>query len=317
MLITSHYIKVRKRKMYAVFLLFFLLTSGEVLGQIIKPLYDHLRGNQADSSLVVMPETENYASILILVPSMNESPRNVLSNTEIPIQLARQGMLCVIPSFSFGNNYLGVLDCEQFEFNLLIDFIVGEFNLRQKKFYLGGFSTGGTFVIKYAESTLGNASLIKPNAVFAIDPPLDFERLYYALSRNIDLAKNNLSTAAILKSRIQRDFGGHPKLAPDLYFQKSPYSRSDTTQSAVKKLIHIPIMLFSSADAGWFLQNRRTDVYSMNLFDCSGLIADLRRLGSNDAFLTVAHPSANHQVQTPHSWNIAESVAISTFLSRY
>lgn len=116
-------------------------------------------------------------------------PKDVLIQTDIPKYAATKGILSIMPVLKTGGLYFGSDMASQQSLKEMIDFVVNKYQLKDKDFYIGGFSIGGTCVVKYSELAVQKNYPIKPKAVFAIDPPLDWQRDYNAAKRVVRLSK--------------------------------------------------------------------------------------------------------------------------------
>ncbi|MBS7787870.1 hypothetical protein KIH23_11240 [Flavobacterium sp. CYK-55] len=85
--------------------------------------------------------------------------------------------------------------------------------------------------------------------------------------------------------RIEKEIKGTPKTALENFYANSPYSFSDTTQSAIKNLIKTPIMHICEPDIQWGLKERGYDLSCNNIKDHSAMINELHRLGNTNAVL--------------------------------
>jgi hypothetical protein len=189
----------------------------------------------------------------------------------------------------------------------MIKEVASKYNLKDLPFYVGGFSIGGSCAIKFAQ----NAST-KPNAVFAIDPPLDFERFYNSAKRDLRLSKANEANEEFLYmiKRLEKEANGSPEESLKNYYALSPYSFSDTSQTSIKKIVDMPLRIYSEPDIDWWLKERGLDFTSMNVTDCSAMINELNRLGNNNATLIIAHNKGFRKPDNrrhPHSWSIVDN----------
>ena len=183
--------------------------------------------------------------------------------------------------------------------------------MKGKDFYIGGFSIGGTCAVKYSELAVQKNYPIKPKAVFAVDPPLDWERFYNAAKRVVRLSNpaqiNGEVTYFI--NRIKKEMSGTPKNALQNFYSNSPYSFSDTTQRAIKNLIKTPIRIISEPDIQWWLGQRGYDLDYINIIDQTRMINELQRLGNNKAILVTTTDKGYRKPNNnkhPHSWSIAD-----------
>jgi hypothetical protein len=129
---------------------------------------------------IIYPQKLPWTGYLFLIPGFGETAEDVLQQTDLPKKLAQSGILTIIPTFQDGVLSLGVDSLSQQTFDRILKDATSKHKLLDLKFYVGGFSIGGSCAIKYVEN-----STVKPTAVFAIDPPLDWERFYNSSKRNI------------------------------------------------------------------------------------------------------------------------------------
>ena len=265
--------------------------------------------NQSDSLsnfyITVSPQKLPTTGFMFLIPGFNEAPQHVLLHTDIPKVAAEKGILTIIPTFKTGSQSFGIDNATQTSFKEIFNDVVKRKSLTGLKFYLGGFSIGGSCAIKFAENVT-----VKPSAVFAIDSPLDFERFYKAKKREVRLSGNdriNEETVYFIK-RIEKEMGGIP-INNKSFFKLSPYSFNDTGQKAIRNLITVPLRLYSEPDIDWWLEERGTDYYGINILDQSAMINELNKLGNNKATLVVTLNKGYRKPDNrrhPHSWSIAE-----------
>lgn len=231
---------------------------------------------------IIYPPKLPWTGYLFFVPGFGETAENVLHQTDLPKKLVQNGILTIIPTFQDGVLSFGVDSLSQQTFDRILTDVTSKHKLIDQKFYVGGFSIGGSCAIKYAQN-----STIKPTAVFAIDPPLDFERFYNSAKRDIRLSKDieaNQENVYMI-DRLEKETGGSPTTNLTQYYNISPYSFSDTTQRAIKKLTKTPLRIYTEPDINWWLKERGADFTSMNATECSAMINELNRLGNQNAEL--------------------------------
>jgi hypothetical protein len=248
---------------------------------------------------------------MFLVPGMFQKPQDVLQQTTLPKIAAQKGILTIIPTFKTGISSLGIDSATQASFLHILQEVTSRHKLIDQPFYVGGFSIGGTCALKYAELALSNQYSIKPAAVFAIDSPLDFERMYNTSVKEKRVAGTNkdlLAEITYMLKRFETEFGGAPADFLSVYYQGSPYSFSDTTQQAIKPLINLPIRLYTEPDIAWWLNNG-VDYSGMNAFDMAAMVNDLKRLGSKNITLITTTNKGYRKPDNqrhPHSWSIVD-----------
>jgi len=256
---------------------------------------------------IIYPPKLPWTGYLFLIPGFGETADNVLQQTDLPKKLAQNGILTIIPTFQDGVFSFGVDSLSQQSFDKILKDVTSKHKLMDQKFYVGGFSIGGSCAIKYAE----NPS-IKPSAVFAIDPPLDFERFYNSAKRDIRLSKDNEANQenVYMIKRLEKETGGSPTTNLIEYYNISPYSFSDTTQRAIKKLTKMPLRIYTEPDINWWLKERGADFTSMNATECSAMINELNRLENKNAELITTQNEGYRKPDNrrhPHSWSIVDN----------
>jgi len=256
---------------------------------------------------IIYPPKLPWTGYIFLIPGFGENSESVLQQTDLPNKLAQNGILTIIPTFQDGVLSFGVDSLSQQTFARILKDVTSKHKLIDQKFYVGGFSIGGSCAIKYAEN-----STIKPTAVFAIDPPLDFERFYNSAKRDMRLSKNNEANQEniYMVDRLEKETGGNPKTNLAEYYKLSPYSFSDTTQTAIKKLIDTPLRIYTEPDVDWWLRERNADLTNMNATECSAMINELNKLGNQNAELITTHSKGYRKPNNkrhPHSWSIVDN----------
>lgn len=256
---------------------------------------------------IIYPPKLPWTGYIFLIPGFGETAEKVLQQTDLPNKLALNGILTIIPTFQDGVLSFGVDSLSQQTFDRILKDVISKHKLIDQKFYVGGFSIGGSCVIKFAEN-----STIKPQAVFAIDPPLDFERFYNSAKRDIRLSKDNEANQenVYMIDRLEKETGGSPRTNLTEYYNLSPYSFSDTTQTAIKKLTNVPLRIYTEPDISWWMKERSADYTSMNSTECSALINELNRLGNENAALITTQNKGYRKPDNsrhPHSWSIVDN----------
>jgi esterase/lipase len=261
--------------------------------------------------VAVFPEKVAIKSFMVLLDGFGNSPKDVLTQTEIPKYASQHGILTIIPILKTGSTYFGSDSSSQESLHEIIKLVVNKYQLKEKDFFIGGFSIGGTCAVKYAELSIQNNHQIQPKGVFAIASPLDWERYYNAAQRVVRLSNSDKVNPEVfyMIDRIEKEMKGTPKTALENFYSHSPYSFSDTIQTAIKYLIKTPIMLISEPDMEWWLNERGYDNSYNNVTDHVAMINELQRLGNKNAILITTTDKGfrkpNH-IRHPHSWSIAE-----------
>jgi len=296
-----------------------LFTSIISFGQRIETVYLNAKDSTTNMFIAVVPENGKVKSFMVLLDGFGNSPQDVLFQTDIPKYGSQQGILTIIPLLKTGPKYFGSDSGSQQSLKEIINLVVDKYQLKGKDLYIGGFSIGGTSAVKYAELSIQKNYSVKPKAVFAIDPPLDWERYYNGAKRVVRLSNPSKVNGEIfyMLNRIEKEMKGTPKAALKNFYAHSPYSFSDTTQRAIKNLIKTPIMIISEPDIQWWLKERGYDYTYNNIIDHTAMINELQRLGNKNAFLVITSNMGYRQpnnMRHPHSWSIANPKQVINWL---
>jgi hypothetical protein len=283
-----------------------------------------LNPNDSTSNMFVamLPEDGQVNACLFLLNGFGSKPEDAFNQTDIPKYAAKKGIMTVVPLFKTGASFFGSDDASQQSLKEIIELVFSQYKLQNKDFFIGGFSIGGTCAVKYAELAVQNNYPIQPEAVFAIASPLDWERYYHAAKRVVRLSKPEKVNQEVfyMLNRIEEEMKGSPQIALVNYYKQSPYSFSDTTQSAVKNLINIPIMLISEPDIQWWLKERGYDLSYNNVMDHVAMINELQKLGNPNAVLVTTSEKGYRKPDNqrhPHAWSIAEPEMLIKWLQHF
>lgn len=300
----------------------FLLTifiSNASYGQRTETVYLNEKDSTSNMYIAVFPKNEIVKSFIVLLDGFGNSPNSALSQTKIPKFAAKNGILTIMPVLKTGSTYWGSDKASQESLKEIILLVVSKYQLKGKDFYIGGFGIGGTCAVKYSELAVQENFEIKPKAIFAINPILDWERYYNGAKRIVRLSVTTKVNDEIyyMINRIENEMDGTPLTALKNYHSQSPYSFSDTTQKAIKNLIEIPIMIISEPDIQWYLKDRNYDLSYSNIIDQVALINELQRLGNKNAVLITTTNKGYrmpNKVKHPNSWSIADPKQIIKWL---
>lgn len=302
-------------------LLVSIISIHLVTAQQPELVYQNTKDSTANYYLVVKP-TGQIKGLLLLLPSFGETPQLASSETSLHKKAAELGLLTVFASLQHGNGSFYIDSLSQNSLDTLISSLQEKYHLRGKSFYLGGFSLGGSGVVKYAERAYHSTKNPRPNAIFALDPPLDFERLYRSIEKEIRHGKTPalINESQYLKQWLDYIFQGSPQQNLTAYHQISPYSYTDSLQTAIEPLLKCPITLVTEPDILWQLEERNRSLYDLNSLDCSALITELTVAGHQDAHLVLTNNKGFRKLtgkKNPHSWSIANEEELLRWLIRH
>lgn len=297
-------------KIIITFLTFFILTFG-CYAQNTTNLKTEKVFLDIDTTknfyTVIFPSKLPIKGYIFLLPGFSETAERVLQQSSLASQLTKSGLLTIIPTLQDGVFSFGIDDSSQQSFEKIVTDVRKKNKLTDQPFYLGGYSIGGSCILKYAEDVDK-----KPNAVFTIDPPIDFEQMYHSSKRNLRLSVNTQPNgeSIFLVKKIKEIMNGTPENSIANYHKISPYSFSDTSQTAIKKLLNVPLRIYTEPDIDWWMKERGMDYTSMNSTFHSAMINELNRLGNKNATLITTQNKGYRKPDNskhPHSWSIVDN----------
>ncbi len=295
----------------------FSIFSFKATSQDFK-IFHHDANDSSKNYWVVYEKPKTIKGVLVLLPSFGEPAFTIQNETDIIKKAINNGLFTVSISLQDGPFSFCVDSISQQSISKAISDIYKYYHLENVKLYLGGFSIGGSGAIRYYENCFENPKLIKPSAVFAIDPPLDFVRFYSTLSKRLaDSIKSE--EAEYLVKRIIYHFNGSPSDNYSSYINNSPYIFKNKS-SKIKLLKTAPVLLITEPDIEWQLTNRNRDFYDINALDCVSFIKELRLLNNQNATLFITSNKGYRRIsntRNPHSWSIADSDKTIAWLQQY
>ena len=263
------------------------------------------------------------SKLLILLPGFGESPQMAEIETDIPEVAAKMGIVTVILSNNEGNLSFQIDQSAQGYLDTIIPFLLQKYHIPNNAYYIGGFSLGGSGAIKYAQHCYTYDIAIAPRAVFAIDPPLDFLRLYNVYDKWLDDTATFYNSKLVyitMLEKMRTYFRGDLNTAYDNYVQLSPYCYEDKNKFGVRLFNKTPIRIFCEPDFEWAINEKHWNAYDLNVIDNVSFINELQRLGNKDASITLTENKGYRKIlkmKHPHSWSIADANATVKWLLKY
>ncbi|MFN8283945.1 MAG: hypothetical protein U0U67_12065 [Chitinophagales bacterium] len=261
--------------------------------------------------------------LLILLPGFGESPPLAEMETNIPIVAAQKGMLTVLLSNNEGNLSFQIDANAMHYLDSMIPILLNKYNIPNDNYYLGGFSLGGSSVVKYVQHCNVYDIKPKPKAVFAIDPPLDFNRLYHVYERWL----NDTSTYYMNKlqyklfiDKMQTYFRGDVSNAYQNYLKLSPYCYEDKNNVGARLFEKMPVSIYCEPDFNWAISEKHWNAYDLNVLDNVSFINELQKAGNKNAKLILTENKGKRKLlnqKHPHSWSIAEANEVVNWLLKY
>ena len=277
--------------------------------------------------------TKNYAimyrpngpahRLLILLPGMGESPQMAEIETDIPEIAAANGMLTAILCNNEGSASFQIDGNAQHYLDSIIPILLFKNNIPNDAYYLGGFSTGGSGVIKYVQHCNVYDIIPKPRAVFAIDPPLDFVRLYKVYDNWLNDTTSFTTNKPLYKlmlGAMRLFFKGDLNTAYDNYVKLSPYCFDDKNKFGVQLFSTMPVKIYCEPDFNWALNEKHWSAYDLNVLDNVSFVNELQKYGNKQAQIVLTQNKGFRKIlkfKHPHSWSIADAAETVKWLKQY
>lgn len=268
-------------------------------------------GDTTQNYYVTVHPKEKIKGAIILLPGFGELPKQTLTEWDIHKYASDAGYMTIIPALGDWS-FFYVDELSHKKLNQFIEAVFKKYNLNKKSFFIGGASLGGTMAVQYTQRAyLDKSTLRKPTAVFALDPPLDIERLYNCMTTTNRPKKNPISIQEdnYITNRIQQEFKTNPESEPEFFWKVSPYAQSDPDHTSLKTLLSVPIRIYNEPDIKWYIENRSIDYYCINSIDSAAMINWLKSLGNDKAELIITSGKGyrnKNKLRHPHSWTIAD-----------
>lgn len=254
-------------------------------------------------------------ALLVLLPGYGGDvnsfePSSGYSPSTLPARLGGQGVLTMVavphPETLYESDAMLV------RLDSMVAEVVQRHRIPPERVAVGGFSAGGTGAVRYAQHcAAGRCRAVgKIAAVFAVDAPLDFERM--ARSAEVHLRRQaprtNVAEERMVLETLRRALGGSPDEAREAYRRQSPVLASEADGGNARLLRATAVRLYTEPDVQWWMEQRSLDFYGMNAVDHAALVNLLRIAGNPRAELitTTGRGVRPDGRRHPHSWSIVD-----------
>ena len=288
-------------------LIMFLLTISLVQGQDV--VQKSLKVDGKSINYHVLQPAGDISGILLLFPGKGESSKSVFKKTSIPEKLATMGYMTIVPNLKY------TLFADELARRQLEEILKTETeNNSSAGLALGGFSVGGAVAISYAEYLVSQKGATNLKSVFAIDPPLDFQRLY-ASSRK--MRRYSCSTvqadAQHFIDYLDKAMGGSPDDQYNNYVSFSPYMASEADGGNARYLKDLAVRLYTEPDIEFVKERNCAEMepQDLNSGDLERLFKALKRSGNDRCELITTKDRGYH------SWNIADPEELAAWVTKF
>jgi predicted alpha/beta-fold hydrolase len=273
--------------------------------QIPKNLKTVRKANFTNGSyyLELLPKEQATKGIIVIFPGLFDHPYSIFMETPLTQECVKNGYIVIIPVLSKENDEFDLSKTSMELLDTMLNEVITSNNMPiNTNIVMGGFSIGGTRAINFY---IYNSKILKKSktirAVFAIDPPLDFERLI-----NSDAKKGSNSLLTLL----QKDLGDSLKTNNTLIKNYSIFSQDSNNNDSLPDFLQSKLRIYSEPDILWYMQNKKMDLYDMNIVDDAGYINLLKNRNINNKVELIITENKGFRKGTndrnPHSWSILD-----------
>lgn len=290
------------------FILLCVILSAQLsFGQSSLPVYVYKTKGDSTQNFYVkrVPKGTIKGLLVINLRSLSDSVKAYAADNGIMI-------LSLVPVKTEDALELMTSDIALDRIDKMLTEVIDLYHLSPNKVVIGGMSVAGTGAVRYAEYCSDGRSMahIKPAGVFAVDPPLDYERFYKA---SMNAVNRNFNSDAVTEGKavvhlFTTVFKGAPFNNLKAYQAKSPFSYSSINGGNAGLLNHMAVRIYTEPDINWWIENRRRDYYDFNSIDDAALINQLKLNGNDNAELVVSNKKGYQDdgSRHPHSWSIVD-----------
>ncbi|WP_394660548.1 hypothetical protein [uncultured Chryseobacterium sp.] len=265
----------------------------------------------------IMPEGKP-AGLIMVLPGGGETPEKVMNQIYLDELAVAKNLLVVFPGFEDGDFKM---ETERKFLDRIAKDMVEKYKISKDQIVIGGLSYGGMLAVKYAEmSVRDKQSYFTPKAIFALDPPLDYEKMYYQLNRDID---RNYSEVAVneAKNLIKEMVAaiGYPDRNRENYLRESMFLYSDKEGGNAIYLMTIPVLIYMEPGIMWQMNNRGRDLYDTNAVSITAMMNLLKLKGHKNAELIIVNDRGVRPegFRHPHSWSIMDPEECLNWILKY
>ncbi len=296
------------KKITCFFLLSVLFVNGTPAQKIIKKYFDNKDSVYGFYSLIE-PKLKQPNTLLVLLDGFGGNADNFFVETRIDEAAFENNILTL--AVPIGRRLYADSSIVQL-LNTAIGAALAEYTIAATKVVIGGFSSGGTIALRYAELCKENPAdhPAIPRMVFTGDSPIDLAGLYRSSKR--ELEKNFtgwwLDEARMIIDVLYKKCG-EPTGNKKAWEAINPFNGADTAIGNERFLAGIAYRTYHDIDVAWQLDNRGRSLYQVNALDASELVSRLKLRGHTEAdFVQSKTPGIrNDGRRHPHSWNIIDA----------
>ena len=266
-------------------------------------------------------EVENPKALLVLFNGGEGKASKIIPETKLPDSAVGYRFKTI----GIDQSDFFISDSTYLRIRTIIEHVMKKEGIKQNLF-IGGFSLGGFTSVRFSEMAVERNDLsMIPNAIFAIDSPLDHLHFIDYCLRELhrqcpNEAANKLGKAEAnwILSYYERNFGSYQE-DRTAYIEHSCFTATLSDGGNGKYLKNVPINMIHEIDIMWLITERCRDLSDTNAVIGSKFINYLIGIGNQEAIVTSTSNKGYRADgrRHPHSWSIAEPIPTLDWLSQY
>ncbi len=295
-----------KKIIFILCLLFMVHTVG---AQSVKKVVVDAKDSTSGYYLAIEPQGQ-IEGVLVLLSGFSQHSEDIFPETKLPNVAYANNILTI--GFAAGYKVYadkGVQD----KLTATLKDVITRYKVDPSKFVLGGYSAGGTIVLRYVElcNQYPSKFPIKAKGVFMVDSPID---VFSSWDMFEGVIKDNYSEYAVSEAKEaiarMKQERGVPKENVAAYAEVTPFSMNKAYCDNEKYLQQTAVRAYHDVDIAWRLVNRRQTVHNSNYEFTAELINRLLMMGNTKAEFMQATGKGyrSNGMRHPHSWSIVNEV---------
>lgn len=251
---------------------------------------------------------------LILFPCFPCDITYTKSEAKFLKDLDQEGISTLLLDF---NQKLYLTEAEKKEYSLTLNKIFDKHQLNKEKIFIGGFSSGGNVSIILSNYLLATKNTLTPTGVFAIDSPVDIEKLY--LNAKTDI-KRNINNEAIEEGKfiidlLEKDLG-KPETNISKYERLSPFTISTKATYNITHLKDIKTRFYYEPALDYHKKDSGREYEELNAYQLEQINKALLKIGSKktECIITKNRGYRADGSRNPHTWNLVEKKGLIKWL---
>jgi len=249
---------------------------------------------------------EQQKAVLILYPCFPCDLENTKSEASFLKDIEKEGITTLLLN---RNQKLFLNDAEKMEFAKELNTILDANHVEKKNVFIGGFSGGGNISILLSNYLLKTKNQIQPKGVFAVDSPIDLEKLYSNAKKDIsrNIYQEGVEEARYIIAMLEKDLG-KPDDNKEKYAMLSPFLLSVNSTNNITILKDVKTRFYYELDLKNQLEKTGRKYDELNAYQLEKFHEVLTNMGAKNSNLIVTKNRGYRAdgSKNTHTWNLVE-----------